>query len=79
VSQPRFPSYGFHGESESRVKLEFQELHKSKLDLPMKIFNAAPSVSTAAEGEPFLAKDGANWYIYIKVRGSYQRVALTAV
>jgi hypothetical protein len=79
VSTRKFPSYALNGASESRLEQEFDQVYRVKLDLPLKIHNEVPKVNTVAEGEPILALDGGNWYIYIKVRGNYKRVQLTAV
>lgn len=79
MSARKYTNYGFKGDSEGRLEQEFDQVYRVKLDLPLKIHNEVPKVNTVAEGEPILALDGGNWYIYIKVRGSYQRVQLTAV
>lgn len=75
----KYTNYGFKGDSEGRLEQEFDQVYRAHLPLPLKIYNEVPKVNTVAEGEPILALDGGNWYIYIKVRGSYQRVQLTAV
>lgn len=72
-------TFGFKGDSEARLQREFDDLYRVKLDVPLEMHNTAPNVNTVAEGKPLLAQDAGNWYIYIKVRGAYQRVQLTAV
>lgn len=79
MSPRKNTSYGLHGESESRLQQEFDQVYRVKLDLPLKTYNTVPNVKTAAEGEPILAQDAGNWYIYIKIRGAYHRVQLTVV
>ena len=75
----KYTNYGFKGDSEGRLEQEFDQVYRVKLDLPLKIYNEVPKINMVAEGEPILALDSGNWYIYIKVRDGYKRVQLTAV
>mgnify|MGYP001603526671 CR=1 FL=1 len=79
MSEPRFKTYGLNSEPESRIEQEFDAIHKGKLDFPLDKKVGAPNPTTVAQGKPVLVKDGAVWYIYIRIEDSWHRVALTAV
>lgn len=79
MSERQSKIYGLHGEPETRIQLEFESLHKNKLDIPLERRMAAPNASTVAQGKPILVKTGGIWYIYIRIDNGLHRVALTAV
>lgn len=79
MSSRKNTTFGLHGDTEARLQREFDEVYRGKLDVPLEMYNTVPNLSTVPEGKPILALDAGNWYIYIKVRGGYKRVQLTAV
>jgi hypothetical protein len=79
MSQRQFKTYGLQGEPETRVEQELENIYKLKLDAELEKKFSVPSASTVAKGKPILVKDGANWYIYIRIEDSWFKAALTAV
>ena len=79
MSEQRFKTYGLNGEAETRIEQEMEALHKGKLDIPLDKKVGAPNPTTIPQGKPVLVKDGATWYIYIRIEDTWHRAALTAV
>lgn len=73
-------TYGLHGETETRLQGEFDKVYKTMTAAQLEIKFTLPNVQTMPKGKPFIAKDGANWYIYVRIEDAFYRTAaLTAV
>ena len=75
----QFKTYGLNGEAETRLEREMIAIYKAITDAQLEKKFTVPNVSTVPANKPFLAKDGANWYIYVRMESQFYRVLLTAV
>ena len=75
----QFPTYGLKGEAETRLELEFQNLGKNKADASLTKKFEPQNVSTMPIGQLQLEKQGATWYIVVRIDNAKYGAALTAL
>jgi len=74
-----YTTYGLKGDPESRLEREIGNIYQTILDAQLEKKQSVPNLTTVPEAKPFLAQDGGNWYIYVKIGNQFHRVQLTAV
>lgn len=72
-------TYGLNGEPETRLEQEIENIYKTKLDEQLMKYFSVPNVTTVAKQKPILVKDGALWYIYIRIDDAFFKTAALTV